>query len=181
MKARKSRASTRRPAGRQRRSGSSRVRARRAVAFMPRRLDPRDVEALHDMRIAAKRLRYVLEVTAPGLRRPTRATAAKRAKELQDLLGEIHDCDVQLPRVEGLIARLRPRTPPRCARAAGGRGRPRSRAGREAPNAAPTAASRALAPTCSARRDAALSRRFLHAGSGERAPYVARLSADGRR
>jgi CHAD domain-containing protein len=27
--------------------------------------DPREVEALHDMRIAAKRLRYILEITEP--------------------------------------------------------------------------------------------------------------------
>jgi hypothetical protein len=35
------------------------------------------------------------------------AQAAKRAKKLQDLLGEIHDCDVTIPRVERHIARLR--------------------------------------------------------------------------
>jgi CHAD domain-containing protein len=33
--------------------------------------------------------------------------AAKRAKKLQDLLGEIHDCDESVPRVERHIARLR--------------------------------------------------------------------------
>jgi hypothetical protein len=32
---------------------------------------------------------------------------AKRAKKLQDLLGEIHDCDVTIPRVERHITRLR--------------------------------------------------------------------------
>jgi CHAD domain-containing protein len=35
------------------------------------------------------------------------ALAAKRAKRLQDLLGEIHDCDVTIPRVERHIAWLR--------------------------------------------------------------------------
>jgi hypothetical protein len=76
-------------------------------AFVPAVLDPRAVTELHDMRIAAKRLRYVLEVTAEPCFGPYARTAGKRAKELQDLLGEIHDCDVQLPRVEALVAELR--------------------------------------------------------------------------
>ena len=39
--------------------------------------------------------------------RPVRPTAAKRARELQDLLGEIHDCDETLPRVLALAQELR--------------------------------------------------------------------------
>jgi hypothetical protein len=58
------------------------------------------------MRIAAKRLRYVLELTTPVFGEPA-AAGAKRAKRLQDLLGEIHDCDETVPRVERHIARLR--------------------------------------------------------------------------
>jgi hypothetical protein len=76
-------------------------------AFAPAVLDERAVRELHDMRIAAKRLRYVLEVTAEPCFGPYAKTAAKRTKDLQDLLGEIHDCDVQLPRVEGLVTTLR--------------------------------------------------------------------------
>ena len=75
--------------------------------FVPAVLDVDAVTELHDMRIAAKRLRYVLEVTAEPCFGPYARTAAKRAKELQDLLGEIHDCDVQLPRVEELVVTLR--------------------------------------------------------------------------
>lgn len=82
------------------------VRLDELCAFMPKAGDPRHVKALHDMRIAAKRLRYVLEVTAPVFG-PYAATATKRAKELQELLGEIHDCDVHRPEVEELIAELR--------------------------------------------------------------------------
>jgi hypothetical protein len=59
------------------------------------------------MRIAAKRLRYVLEVTAEPCFGPYAETALKRTKELQDLLGEIHDCDVQLPRIMGRMEELR--------------------------------------------------------------------------
>ena len=38
---------------------------------------------------------------------PYAKTAAKRAKDLQDLLGEIHDCDVQIPRVAASSTMLR--------------------------------------------------------------------------
>ena len=67
-------------------------------SFSPAVLDPAEIEALHDMRIAAKRLRYVLELTKPALG-PSAAGGARTAKKLQDLLGEIHDCDEMLPRV----------------------------------------------------------------------------------
>ena len=54
---------------------------------------PEQVEELHAMRIAAKRLRYTLEVFAPlyedNLKEPLKA-----AREAQDVLGDIHDCDV---------------------------------------------------------------------------------------
>jgi hypothetical protein len=68
--------------------------------------DPDAVDALHDMRIAAKRLRYVLELTAPAFGRPAER-GAKAAKKLQDVLGEIHDCDEFAPRVEAHMAKLR--------------------------------------------------------------------------
>lgn len=73
---------------------------------LPRALDPGEVRTLHDLRIAAKRLRYLLELFG-GLLGPYAATAAKRMKELQDLLGEIHDCDVTLPRVRAAQEALR--------------------------------------------------------------------------
>ena len=84
-----------------------RVRLDELCGFVPAVLDPSSVRELHDMRIAAKRLRYALEVTADPCFGPYAHTAGKRAKELQDLLGEIHDCDVQLPRVEELVDTLR--------------------------------------------------------------------------
>jgi hypothetical protein len=82
------------------------VRLDELCSFMPRAGDPNEVQALHDLRIAAKRLRYLLELFSPCFG-PYAATAAKKAKDLQDLVGEIHDCDVTLPRVEQLIAELR--------------------------------------------------------------------------
>jgi hypothetical protein len=83
-----------------------RVRLDELYSFAPRALDPAEVEALHDLRIAAKRLRYLLEVTGPCLG-PYAQTAGKRARDVQDAVGEIHDCDVMLPLVLGLVDDLR--------------------------------------------------------------------------
>ena len=74
------------------------VRLDELCGFVPRALDPEEVEALHDMRIAAKRVRYVLEVTE-GCFGGYAPEGRKRVKELQDLLGDIHDCDVVVPRL----------------------------------------------------------------------------------
>jgi hypothetical protein len=80
------------------------VRLDEMLSFAPKALDGR-VKAQHDMRIAAKRLRYVLEVTGFCFGRPA-DTARRRARDLQDILGEIHDCDVMLPRVRGHLQEL---------------------------------------------------------------------------
>ncbi len=55
--------------------------------------------AQHDMRIAAKRLRYVLEIFAPCLGEQAEA-ARGAAKRLQSVLGDLHDCDLMLTKVE---------------------------------------------------------------------------------
>jgi hypothetical protein len=82
-----------------------RVRLDELCSFMPKAADPGEVVALHDMRIAAKRLRYILEVTGPCFG-PYAENAVKLVKDLQDLLGEIHDCDVQLPEVAAFLEEL---------------------------------------------------------------------------
>lgn len=56
-------------------------------------------KAQHDMRIAAKRLRYVLEIFAPCLGEEAEA-ARGAAKRLQSVLGDLHDCDLMLSKVE---------------------------------------------------------------------------------
>jgi CHAD domain-containing protein len=74
-------------------------------------LDPSAAEAQHDLRIAAKRLRYVLEVVGSCVG-PEAKAARDTARELQSVLGEIHDCDVMIPRSEGidsLVSLLRTR------------------------------------------------------------------------
>jgi CHAD domain-containing protein len=60
-------------------------------------LDPGASRAQHDLRIAAKRLRYVLELTEPCFG-PEAEAARRFAKELQTVLGDLHDCDVMLPK-----------------------------------------------------------------------------------
>jgi hypothetical protein len=83
------------------------VRLDELCSFVPKALDPAEVKSLHDMRIAAKRLRYILEVAAEPCFGAYATTAIKRTKDLQDLLGELHDCDIQLPRVRALHNELR--------------------------------------------------------------------------
>ena len=68
-----------------------------------RALEPGAVTAQHEMRIAAKRLRYLLEIVEACFGERA-ATARTAAKELQGVLGEIHDCDVMLPRAEGIAS-----------------------------------------------------------------------------
>jgi CHAD domain-containing protein len=68
--------------------------------------DPGEPGDLHDMRIAAKRVRYILEAAEPVFGQPA-TRGVKTMKQLQDLLGEIHDCDELLPLVERHTERLR--------------------------------------------------------------------------
>ncbi len=81
------------------------VRLDELCGFMPLAADPAEVVALHDMRIAAKRLRYILEITGPCFG-PYVKTATKLTRELQDVLGELHDCDVQIPDIAAFAERL---------------------------------------------------------------------------
>jgi CHAD domain len=83
-----------------------RVRLDEMLSFAPDALEFERVRDQHDMRIAAKRLRYVLETTEFCFGKPAQR-ARRRARDLQDLLGELHDCDVMLPRVEAHLAALR--------------------------------------------------------------------------
>jgi len=81
------------------------VRTDELLSFAPRALEPDRVKAQHDMRIAAKRLRYVLELTGFCFGKPA-DVARRRARDLQDILGEMHDCDVMLPRVRAQVEAL---------------------------------------------------------------------------
>ena len=79
------------------------------LAFEPFVAFPERTNELHQMRIAAKHLRYTLEVFAPlygGQLKP----GLKVVKEIQELLGEFHDCDVWLTFLVQFLEEERART-----------------------------------------------------------------------
>lgn len=67
---------------------------------------PFDVEPLHEMRIAAKRLRYSLELFQQCWGHSI-APYAKRIERLQSALGDVHDCDVWIESIDKLFSRSR--------------------------------------------------------------------------
>ena len=68
----------------------------------------------HALRIAAKKLRYTLEAYAPLYRRDL-AKPLARIKRLQDLLGDIHDCDVWIEEMSVAMVKQRARRHPHTA------------------------------------------------------------------
>lgn len=70
---------------------------------------PEDIDQHHAMRIAAKRLRYTMEICQPvyegGL-----GEFIQAVKDVQSLLGDIHDCDVWVEELEGFAEEERERT-----------------------------------------------------------------------
>ena len=117
-------------------------------SFTPAALDPANSVAQHDMRIAAKRLRYILEATGFCFGKPAQ-TAGRRARDLQGLLGEVHDCDVMLPVIDTHIADLRTEDAAAVRAKAGDATDPRPARSRRAPaTAPPIAASRCSRSTC---------------------------------
>lgn len=79
------------------------------LAYEPYIYDPNRLEELHAMRISAKKLRYTLETFAPlysnMLKKPVQA-----ARQIQEMLGIIHDCDVWIITLPEFIADEKRRT-----------------------------------------------------------------------
>ena len=71
--------------------------------FAPYISDPAKVTELHNMRIAAKRLRYTLEIFAPCFTGKEFDKLYAQAKSIQEQIGEIHDRDVRGPLLQEFL------------------------------------------------------------------------------
>jgi CHAD domain-containing protein len=63
-------------------------------------LDVNDIERVHDMRVATRRLRAVLEIFAPCFPGKLHRSVLRDVKALADALGERRDPDVQIAHLE---------------------------------------------------------------------------------
>ena len=77
-----------------------RVRAGEVFGHAEGVLDIEDIERVHDMRVATRRLRAVLEIFAPCFPKRAHKAALKDVKALADALGERRDPDVQIEHLE---------------------------------------------------------------------------------
>ena len=71
-------------------------------------LDTGDIERVHDMRVATRRLRAVFEIFAPCFPRAEHRAALREVKALADALGARRDPDVQLAATGALEAAMGP-------------------------------------------------------------------------
>jgi hypothetical protein len=71
-------------------------------------LDTSDIERVHDMRVATRRLRAVLEIYEPCFPRKQLRAALDDVKALADALGERRDPDVQLAQLDEFAAAVKP-------------------------------------------------------------------------
>jgi CHAD domain-containing protein len=69
-------------------------------------LDTSDIERVHDMRVASRRLRAVLEIFEPCFPQGDFKTVLRDVKALADALGERRDPDVHVEAMEGFEAQV---------------------------------------------------------------------------
>lgn len=72
------------------------ARAEEVFAYSAGVLDLDQVERVHDMRVATRRLRAALEIFEPCFPRKRHRKTLKRVKRLADALGERRDADVEI-------------------------------------------------------------------------------------
>ena len=84
------------------------VRADEVFSFRDRALDTSDIEGVHDMRVATRRLRAVMEIFAVCFPKEQHRRALKEVKELADTLGERRDPDVMIDGLEKVAQSLGP-------------------------------------------------------------------------
>ena len=85
-----------------------RVRAGELFDYAEDVLDTRDIERVHDMRVASRRLRAVLEIFAPCFPQSEFKGVLKDVKELADALGERRDPDVHIDALTSFSRALTP-------------------------------------------------------------------------
>jgi CHAD domain-containing protein len=85
-----------------------RVRARELFEHAEGVLDTRDIERVHDMRVASRRLRAVLEIFAPCFPDSEFKGVLKDVKQLADALGERRDPDVHIDALKTFNKSLTP-------------------------------------------------------------------------
>src|SRR5262249_43220578 len=71
-------------------------------------LDTKDIERVHDMRVASRRLRAVLEIYEPCFPRKALRSVLSDVKDLADALGERRDPDVQLSQLDEFASAVKP-------------------------------------------------------------------------
>lgn len=71
-------------------------------------LDFQDIERVHDMRVATRRLRAVMEIFAPAFPRDHYRELLEEVKGLADALGERRDPDVQIEALGRVAAKVAP-------------------------------------------------------------------------
>jgi CHAD domain-containing protein len=69
-------------------------------------LDTGDIEGVHDMRVATRRLRASMEIFGPCFPKKRHRKALREVKSLADLLGARRDPDVMIERLRALEAGL---------------------------------------------------------------------------
>ena len=79
-------------------------------------LDTSDIERVHDMRVATRRLRAVLEIFEPCFPKGDFKTALRDVKDLADALGERRDPDVHIEDMEAFEGQVQATLPSSPAR-----------------------------------------------------------------
>ena len=83
-----------------------RVRSEELFSHAAGVLDTTDIERVHDMRVASRRLRAVLEIFAPCFPKAAYKAALRDVKDLADALGDRRDPDVQIEALEAAAASM---------------------------------------------------------------------------
>ena len=87
-------------------ASSVEVRAAEVFEHLDGVLDIGDIERVHDMRVATRRLRAVLEVFARCFPKKEHKQLLREVKDLADALGERRDPDVAIASLERIAAEL---------------------------------------------------------------------------